>query len=167
MATPSTKSPVPADPGEAYRATKDTHRLCKRCQFVMTANEDQVCDSCAGHVVGSDEFITGEFGTTPDEKYENSNTDRLVHYAVWSGERRTLMVKAVDGKGEVEIPYLTWVESEDGRLSLTLDRRLGLDLPVMTQFQQDSIVEFIANCIAVGAGYASIYYTKRKMPFRG
>ena len=53
-------------------------------------------------------------------------------------------------------------------MSLTLDNRLGFDVPLsVTPGEAASLFEFIANCIAVGAGYASIYYTKRKMPFRG
>lgn len=104
---------------------------------------------------------------TPDEKYENSNLPRLVNYVRWAGEHRTLMVRPVDSEGQIPIPYLSWSRADDGRLSLVLDDRLGLDLPAMSAFQEDSIVEFIANAIAIGAGYASIYYTKRKMPFRG
>lgn len=53
-------------------------------------------------------------------------------------------------------------------MSLTLDGRLGFDIPKSVSADEAAaLVEFIANCIAVGAGYASIYYTKRKMPFRG
>lgn len=31
---------------ERYRLTKDTHRLCKRCQYVQTSNPSQICDTC-------------------------------------------------------------------------------------------------------------------------
>jgi hypothetical protein len=51
---------------------------------------------------------------------------------------------------------------------LTLDNRFGLQIPTgVTQAEAEAIVEFVANAIAIGAGYPSIYYTKRKMPFRG
>ncbi len=51
---------------------------------------------------------------------------------------------------------------------LVLDNRLGFDIPkTITADEAASLVEFLANAIAIGAGYASIYYTKRKMPFRG
>jgi len=51
---------------------------------------------------------------------------------------------------------------------LTLDDRLGYTIPAsITGDEAEALVEFIANAIAIGAGYASIYYTKRKMPFRG
>lgn len=51
---------------------------------------------------------------------------------------------------------------------LTLDDRLGYTIPAsMTQYEADSLIHFLADAIAIGAGYASIGYTKRKMPFRG
>ncbi len=87
-------------------------------------------------------------------------------------EERILTIAPVDGvgekpDGEISVPYLSWQRAEDGRLALVLDHRLGVDLPAMEPWQEDSIIEFIANAIAIGAGYASIYYTKRKLPFRG
>lgn len=70
--------------------------------------------------------------------------------------------------GSVEVPYLRGRRHPDGSIGLTLDDRLGLDLPAeMGAAAQEAAIEFIANAIAVGAGYASIYYTDRKMPFRG
>lgn len=105
--------------------------------------------------------------TTPDDKYRDSNVPRLVNYVRWAGEHRTLTVRPVDGDGEIAVPYLSWNRADDGRLTLILDNRLGYDCPAMTEYAEDSLIEFIANCLAVGAGYASIYYTKRKMPFRG
>lgn len=51
---------------------------------------------------------------------------------------------------------------------LTLDDRLGYNVPTtVTPYEAAALVEFVANAIAIGAGYPSIYYTKRKMPFRG
>lgn len=53
-------------------------------------------------------------------------------------------------------------------MSLILDNRLGFDIPTtVTADEAGALIEFVANAIAIGAGYASIYYTKRKMPFRG
>jgi hypothetical protein len=51
---------------------------------------------------------------------------------------------------------------------LVLDGRLGYTIPsTIDPDQAADLIEFVANAIAIGAGYASIYYTKRKMPFRG
>ncbi|MCI4355101.1 MAG: hypothetical protein L3K06_07035 [Thermoplasmata archaeon] len=51
---------------------------------------------------------------------------------------------------------------------LTLDNRLGYSIPKsITSDEAVALIEFVANAIAIGGGYASIYYTKRKMPFRG
>ena len=51
---------------------------------------------------------------------------------------------------------------------LTLDSRLGYDIPKsLTPDEAATLVRFLADAIAIGAGYASIGYTKRKMPFRG
>lgn len=144
---------APDDPQVSYQATKGTHRLCKRCQLVQTANTDQICDSCA------EKEPYREF-------YPNSNQQRSVEYIRWAGEHRTLAVRPIDGDGTIPVPYLSWNRTEDGRLALLLDGRLGTDLPAMTEYQEDSLIEFIANAIAIGAGYPSIYYTKRKMPFR-
>ena len=73
-----------------------------------------------------------------------------------------------EATGSIEVPFLTGRRLEDGSVSLTLDRRLGLDLPASLEpHVQDAIVEFVANAIAVGAGYPSIYYTDRgKLAFR-
>lgn len=150
----ATKAPAPDDQVERYRATKDSHRLCKRCQLIQTANPDQICDSCA------EKEPYREF-------YPNSNQQRSVDYIRWAGEHRTLAVRPVDSQNAIPVPYLSWTRAEDGRLSLILDGRLGLDLPALSEVQEDSLIEFIANAIAIGAGYPSIYYTKRKMPFRG
>lgn len=59
-----------------------------------------------------------------------------------------------------EVPYLLL----HGDM-LVLDQRLGLELPT-DEKARDSIVEFVANAIAVGGGYASIYFLDSKMPFR-
>ncbi len=143
-------------PPPSYQAVKNTHRLCKRCQFIQTANPDQICDSC------SEKEPYREF-------YPNSNQQRSVDYVTMVGHEQPLWVRSTtnDG-GMIAIPYLTWRRAEDGHLSLLLDNRLGFDLPTgASPYEEDSLVEFIANAIAIGAGYASIYYTKRKMPFRG
>ena len=86
---------------------------------------------------------------------------------------RTLSVRSMtnDG-GEITIPYLSWgreADRGDGLpTSLILDGRLMYDIPDdLTREQIEDIAEFVANAIAIGAGYPSIYYTKRKMPFRG
>lgn len=101
------------------------------------------------------------------EKDAAADAPPLVEFIRWEGEHRTMTVRSVDGHGAISIPYLSWQRAEDGRLSLTLDDRLGLDLPTMLPRAEQALIEFIANAIAIGAGYASIYYTKRKMPFRG
>lgn len=147
------KISAPDDPSERYRAAKGTHRLCKRCQLIQTANRDQICDSCA------EKEPYREF-------YPDSNQRRTVEYIRWAGEHRTLAVRPIDSENAIEVPYLSWARGEDDRLSLTLDGRLGLDLPKITEFEEDALIEFIANAIAIGAGYPSIYYTKRRMPFR-
>lgn len=146
------KAQIPDDPQERYRTTKGTHRLCKRCQLVQTANESQICDSCA----------------SGDKFYANSNQPRLVEFITMVGHEQPISVRSnTNDGGSIIVPYLTWRRAEDGHLSLLLDNRLGLDLPLMPDHREDAVVEFIANAIAIGAGYASIYYTKRKMPFRG
>lgn len=85
-----------------------------------------------------------------------------VGYHDYGPDRRVVIRRETDG--EIVVPFLSWHRGEDGVLSLTLDHRFGLDIPAGVA--QDSIVEFIANAIAVGAGYPSIYYTDRKMAFR-
>ena len=51
---------------------------------------------------------------------------------------------------------------------LTLDDRLGYNIPKsITPDEAASLILFLADALAIGAGYASIAYTKRKMPFRG
>lgn len=99
--------------------------------------------------------------------YPGSNVHRSTDFYVEVGHRRTLAIKPIDGDGMIPIPYLEWTRREDGGLSLILDNRLMLIAPVMSMYDEDAMIEFLANCIAVGAGYASIYYTKRKVPFRG
>lgn len=51
---------------------------------------------------------------------------------------------------------------------LVLDDRLGFTIPLgATVDEAAALVEFVANAIAIGAGYPSIYYTRRRLPFRG
>lgn len=101
------------------------------------------------------------------EKDAAAEAPPLVEFIRWKGEHRTLAVQSIDGKGTIPIPYLAWRRADDGRLTLVLDGRLAVDLPAMHQRAEQAVIEFIANAIAIGAGYPSIYYTKRKVPFRG
>jgi hypothetical protein len=85
-------------------------------------------------------------------------------------EQRLVSIAVDHGQtgGSQDVPYLEWARREDGGLSLILDSRLMVMLPVsLAPHEVDEIVEFIANAIAVGGGYPSIYYLDRKMPFRG
>jgi len=95
-----------------------------------------------------------------------------VDYIRMAGEEHLVGIRIDRGDigGQEIVPYLRWNRAEDGTLSLTLDHRFGIDLPPMASEKgnkQDEIVEFIANAIAIGAGYPSIYYLDRRMPFRG
>ncbi len=98
-----------------------------------------------------------------------------VNYIRMAGEDHPVSIRIDHGEmgGEQTVPYLQWQrppEDADGHqdaLTLILDDRLGLDLNGVSAPKQDEITEFIANAIAIGAGYASIYYLDRKMPFRG
>lgn len=90
-----------------------------------------------------------------------------VRYQDWGPSNR-IMIDAGDHTGQHIVPFLTGRRHEEGEVWLTLDDRFGVELPAtLTREQQDSIVEFIANAISVGGGYASIYFTDKKMPFRG
>lgn len=96
-----------------------------------------------------------------------------VTFHTMAAPERTLSVRSMtnDG-GEITVPFLTWGREADrgGGLptALILDDRLMYVLPEsLTREQIEDIVEFVANAIAIGAGYPSIYYTKRKLPFRG
>jgi hypothetical protein len=107
--------------------------------------------------------------TTQAEKDAMSGVPPIVEFITMVGHEQPISVKSVtnDG-GSIMVPYLTWRRAENGGLSLLLDNRLGYDLGAdWSKGQESALVEFIANAIAIGAGYASIYYTKRKMPFRG
>jgi hypothetical protein len=105
--------------------------------------------------------------TTLAEKDAAAEAPPIVEFIRWEGEHRTIAVQSIDGKGSISIPYLSWRRAEDGRLTLILDDRLAVDLPEMHPRAEFAVIEVIANAIAVGAGYGSIYYTKRKVPFRG
>jgi len=98
----------------------------------------------------------------------DQTVERRVFFDDWAGVSRKVSIRQDYGEigGNVEVPYLMWTRTDDGRLALTLDNRFGLDLPQMPPEQEEAVVEFIANAIAVGGGYASIYFTDRKMPFR-
>lgn len=56
-------------------------------------------------------------------------------------------VVTVDGR---RVPFLT-AHHMAGTVSLTLDRRYGLDLPVDLA---DAVIDFIAQAIAIGMGYS-------------
>jgi hypothetical protein len=49
------------------------------------------------------------------------------------------------------VPYLTAAPMPGGMVSLTLDNRFGVDLSV---HDAQTLVPFIANCIAVATGYS-------------
>ncbi len=69
---------------------------------------------------------------------------------------------------EVGLHHVYLATTAQPGMSLTLDKRLGFDIPKsITPDEAAALIDFIANAIAIGAGYASIYYTKRKMPFHG
>lgn len=96
-----------------------------------------------------------------------------VSFHTFAAPQRSVSLPSItnDG-GEISVPYLTWGREADlgegPPTALILDDRLMYVIPDDTTADQiDALVEFIANAIAIGAGYASIYYTKRKMPFRG
>lgn len=55
----------------------------------------------------------------------------------------------IDGR---QVPYLDAHLLPGGRISLTLDHRFGLDLTVE---EAERVIPFLADCIAVAAGYAS------------
>ncbi|HEX8082420.1 MAG TPA: hypothetical protein VF557_19590 [Jatrophihabitans sp.] len=48
------------------------------------------------------------------------------------------------------VPYLDACPTEGGKVLLTLDNRYMIEVPVS---DLDWLVQFIANCLAVGAGY--------------
>lgn len=50
------------------------------------------------------------------------------------------------------VPFLEACPIAGGMVSLTLDRRFGLDLPIA---DAERIVPFIADCIAVACGYTA------------
>jgi hypothetical protein len=51
-----------------------------------------------------------------------------------------------------QVPFLEATPLQGGRVSLTLDKRFGLDLDLA---DAERIVPFLANAIAVGMGYES------------
>lgn len=110
-----------------------------------------------------------KFTTQAEKEAADGGRQRTVEFITMTGHEQPVSVRSVtnDG-GSIIVPYLAWQRAEDGQLALVLDNRLGYDVPyAFTEGQEEALVEFIANAIAIGAGYASIYYTKRKMPFRG
>ena len=71
-------------------------------------------------------------------------------------------VVVVDGR---RVPYLTATPVRGGKVHLTLDDRIGLDVPVDAL---DQTVAFIADCIAVAAGYTchpGEHEPRRRHPF--
>lgn len=63
-------------------------------------------------------------------------------------------------------PYLA--HAAHGGMWLWLDDRFGLKVPSgASDDEAEALVQFIAEAIAIGAGYPSIAHTKRKVPFRG
>lgn len=53
--------------------------------------------------------------------------------------------------GGRRVPYLEAYPVNGGKISLVLDGRLGMDVPVA---DAETVIPFIAHCIAVGMGYA-------------
>ena len=99
-------------------------------------------------------------------------TGRVSFHTMAAPERRVSLPSHTNDGGEISVPYLTWGrEADRGEgppTALILDDRLMYLIPEnMTLDQIDALIEFVANAIAIGAGYPSIYYTKRKVPFRG
>jgi hypothetical protein len=106
----------------------------------------------------------------------------MIEFFKWQNPNQTVAVHATVGGGLIDVPYLEWIRRGEGTdalgqpmestegdhgLTLCLDHRFILDLPQMTPFEEQHIVEFIANAIAIGGGYPSIYHTKHKLAFRG
>jgi hypothetical protein len=61
------------------------------------------------------------------------------------------------------IPKLTGYKYEDGRVSLTLDHRIGADFPNEEIASQAAWM--IANAMAIGAGYPSMMADSKDAPF--
>jgi len=49
------------------------------------------------------------------------------------------------------VPFLGAYPVNGGKISLVLDNRLGMEVPVA---DAETVIPFIADCIAVGMGYA-------------
>jgi hypothetical protein len=108
------------------------------------------------------------FATDRQKEGQTPAPADLIEFFKWQNPNQTVAVHGVVGDGLIDVPYLTWVRREDDHgLSLILDHRFILDLPEMTPWEEQHIVEFIANAIAIGGGYPSIYYTKHRLAFRG
>lgn len=61
------------------------------------------------------------------------------------------------------IPLLTGYKHEDGRVSLTLDHRMGADFPNEEIAAQAAWM--IANALAIGQGYPSMMGLSKDRPF--
>jgi hypothetical protein len=99
-------------------------------------------------------------------------TSQVSFHTMAAPERRVSLPSRTNDGGEISVPFLSWGRETDlGEglpTALILDDRLMYVIPDgFSREQIEDIAEFVANAIAIGAGYASIYYTKRKMPFRG
>lgn len=63
--------------------------------------------------------------------------------------------------GGLTIPYLDMVDNEDGTVCLILDGRFGS--PPIKKEDLAEIAPFLANCMAVAAGYSSFGRNCRKI----
>ena len=62
-----------------------------------------------------------------------------------------------------EVPFLTAWPANGGVIHLTLDRRYGLDVAVA---DAERLIPFLADCIAVGMGYACHQRADQDEPIR-
>jgi hypothetical protein len=156
----------------------DHGTLCSSCGlFIPDDAESHVCSSRSGldYRLRSDEDGSAYKSANPTIPSD------LIEFFRWQNPNQTLAVHATIGGGLIDVPYLSWVRRGEGTdvlgqpdstetdhgLSLILDHRFILDLPEMTPWEEQRIVEFIANAIAIGGGYPSIYHTKHRLAFRG
>ena len=157
----------------------ENETLCPSCGvYIPVDAQSHVCNARSGLAY---HLRDDENGSVFKEGQTVEPAD-LIEFFKWKNPNQTVAVHATIGGGLIDVPYLTWVRRGEGTdvlgqevqsteddhgLSLILDHRFILDLPEMTPFEEQHIVEFIANAIAIGGGYPSIYHTKHRLAFRG
>ena len=157
----------------------DHGTLCTSCGiFIPDDAESHMCSSSSGL---NYRLSDGSVGS-PAFKPETGEPANLIEFFKWQNPNQTVAVHAIGSGGLLDVPYLEWIRrgqgtdslgqpiestEDDHGLTLSLDHRFMLDLPEMPREREDAIVEFIANAIAIGGGYPSIYHTKHKLAFRG